>query len=117
MVHLRSLKEKFIVAVGGVFLLSILVLSASVLLSVNAQVRSQLQENVRHNLEGFYSLLRIYEQESLARAQRFAERDALIEAMRSGKVEELKRVAVPMLQESGMDGNGGFRRALVAGRF
>ena len=103
MIHLRSLKGKFIVAVGGVFLLSILVLSTSVLLSVNAQVRSQLQENVRHNLEGFYSLLRIYEQESLARAQRFAERDALIEAMRSGKVEELKRVAVPMLQESGMD--------------
>ena len=84
MVRLRSLQSKFIVAVGGVFLLSILVLSTSVLLSVNAQVRNQLQENVQHNLEGFYSLLRIYEQESLARAQRFAERDTLIEAMRSG---------------------------------
>ena len=75
MVRLRSLQSKFIVAVGGVFLLSILVLSTSVLLSVNAQVRNQLQENVQHNLEGFYSLLRIYEQESLARAQRFAERE------------------------------------------
>ena len=89
MIHLRSLKGKFIAAVGGVFLLSILVLSASVLLSVNAQVRSQLQENVRSNLEGFYGLLRIHEKEALARAQRFAERDELIEAMRSGKVEEL----------------------------
>ena len=45
LVHLRSLKGKFIVAVGGAFLLSILVLSASVLLSVNAQVRNQLQES------------------------------------------------------------------------
>ena len=103
MVRLRSLQSKFIVAVGGVFLLSILVLSTSVLLSVNAQVRNQLQENVQHNLEGFYSLLRIYEQESLARAQRFAERDTLIEAMRSGGIEEMKKVTVPMLEESGMD--------------
>ncbi len=103
LIHLRSLKGKFVVAVGGIFLLSILVLSASVLTSVDAQLRNQLQFNVRHNLEGFYSLLRIYEQESLARAQRFAERDTLIEAMRSGSLEELKRVSVPMLQESGMD--------------
>lgn len=103
LVHLRSLKEKFIVAVGGVFLLSILILSASVLLSVNAQVRNQLQENVRCNLEGFYSLLRIYEEESLARAQHFAERDTLVEAMRSGNVEEMRKVAVPMLHEGDMD--------------
>ena len=103
LVHLRSLKEKFIVAVGGVFLLSILVLSASVLLSVNAQVRNQLQETVQHDLEGFYSLLRIYEEESLARAQHFAERDTLVEAMRSGNVEEMRKVTVPMLQEGDMD--------------
>ena len=103
MIHLRSLRSKFVVAVGGVFLLSILILSATVLPSVNTQVRNQLQENVRHNLEGFYSLLRIYEQESLARAQRFAERETLIEAMRSGRIEDLRQVTVPMLQESGMD--------------
>lgn len=103
LVHLRSLKGKFIVAVGGVFLLSILVLSASILLSVNAQVRNQLQENVQCNLEGFYSLLRIYEEESLARAQHFAERDTLVEAMRSGNVEEMRKVTVPMLHEGDMD--------------
>ena len=103
LVHLRSLKEKFIVAVGGVFLLSILVLSASVLLSVNAQVRNQLQESVHRDLEGFYSLLQIYEEESLARAQHFAERDTLVEAIRSGNVEEMRKVAVPMLQEGDMD--------------
>lgn len=103
LVHLRSLKGKFIVAVGGAFLLSILVLSASVLLSVNAQVRNQLQESVQHDLEGFYGLLRIYEEESLARAQHFAERDTLVEAMRSGNIGEMRKVAVPMLQEGGMD--------------
>ena len=103
LVHLRSLKEKFIVAVGGVFLLSILVLSASVLLSVNAQVRNQLQESVHRDLEGFYSLLQIYEEESLARAQHFAERDTLVEAIRSGNIEEMRKVAVPMLQEGDMD--------------
>ena len=103
LIRLRSLKGKFIVAVGGVFLLSILVLSASVLLSVNAQVRNQLQENVQCNLEGFYSLLRIYEEESLARAQHFAERDTLVEAMRSGNVEEMRKVTVPMLHEGDMD--------------
>ena len=103
LVHLRSLKEKFIVAVGGVFLLSILVLSASVLLSVNAQVRNQLQESVHRDLEAFYSLLQIYEEESLARAQHFAERDTLVEAIRSGNIEEMRKVAVPMLQEGDMD--------------
>lgn len=70
-----------------VFPPSILVLSTSVLPSVDAQVRNHLQENVRHNPEGCYSLLRIYEQESLARAQRFAERDTLIKAMRSGEMD------------------------------
>ena len=71
-------------AAGGVFLLSILVLSTSVLLSVDAQVRNHLQENVRHSPEGCYSLLRIYEQGSPARARRLAERDTPIEAMRFG---------------------------------
>ena len=41
-----------------------------VLLSVDAQVRNHLQENVRHSPEGCCSLLRIYEQESPARAHR-----------------------------------------------
>lgn len=103
MFRLRSLKAKFIAAVGGIFLLSILILSSGILLSVNAQVRRQLQENVRYNLEGFYSLLRIYEQQSLARAQRFAERETLIQAVRSGSIEALRMASVPMLQESGMD--------------
>ena len=45
----------------------------------------------------------LFRSEFLARAQHFAERDTLIEAMRSGSVEEMRKVAVPMLQEGDMD--------------
>lgn len=100
---MRTLTSKFVAAVGGVFLLSILVFSATVLSAVNGRVRSSAAEQVRHNLDGFFGLLRIYEHEAQARASRLAELPDVAAAVRGGKFEELAAVTVPLLKQSGMD--------------